>query len=165
MKKSLTITVGVEQRGAGMIVAVILLSGLLLIALAGLRTASTELQMARNYEEEKNAFQTAQAAIDFVSSDTDNLPTVGALNVAVVVALPVGTTLSPTPFTHISGDLLTVESERTIDCGLPLRLKGGSSLRTFSTFSYKISSDINKQASGRGRASLRQGYTVLGPKC
>lgn len=165
MQNRQTITIGVEQRGAGMIVAVILLSGLLLIALAGLRTASTELQMARNYEEEKNAFQTAQAAIDFVSSDKINLPTVGALNVANSVTLPVGTQSSPTPFAHLSGDVLTAEVARTIDCGLPLRLTGGSSLRTFSTFAYKISSDINKQASGRGRASLRQGFTLLGPKC
>ena len=145
-----------------MIVAVILLSGLLLIALAGLRTASTELQMARNYEEQKNAFQTAQAAIDFVSSNKANLPTVGALQAPQTVPLPTSTHPS---FAQLSGDVLAAEVERTIDCGLPLRLQGGSSLRTFSTFSYKISADINKQASGRGKATLRQGYTVLGPKC
>jgi hypothetical protein len=52
-----------------------------------------------------------------------------------------------------------------LDCGLPPRTTRGSSLVVYSSFGYRIASDVDRIATGRGRSSVRLGYVILGPKC
>ena len=61
-------------------------------------------------------------------------------------------------------DTLSVQATR-IDCQQPERKASGSSLVTYSQTSFRIGVDLDRSASGRGRAGLRQGYAMLGPKC
>jgi Tfp pilus assembly protein PilX len=148
-----------KQRGSGMLAALILILSLTFLGVAATRTSVMELRMARNLEEEMNIFQTAQAAVDSVISDTANLPVSGPL------FTPTTVTLSGTPFDTVTGEVLTAQAERTVDCGPPPRIAKGASLRSFSSFSYRISADVDKLATGKGRSYVRQGYLVLGPKC
>jgi len=148
-----------QQRGAVLAIALIMLTSLTLISTGAVQTALMELKMALNSEEMANAFQTAQAAIDFALSDTDHLPMTGELNTPTTVSV------SGSPFVLASGETLAASAERTIDCGAPPRLGTGSSLLSYSTFSFRVSADLDRSANGRGRSSIRQGYLVLGPKC
>lgn len=147
------------QRGTALLFAFIVLVSLTFIAVSSVRTSVMELRIARNVEENMNAFQTAQAAVDFVKSDSANLPFVGPLNTPSTVALT-GSTFATDP-----DETLVATAERTLDCGQPPRMRAGTSLLAFSSFSYRITADLDKTASGRGKSSIRQGVLVLGPKC
>jgi type IV pilus assembly protein PilX len=53
-----------RQRGAALLVGLLLLSVLTLLAISGMTTASLELQMAGNEQYQERAFQAAEAAIE-----------------------------------------------------------------------------------------------------
>ena len=150
-----------HQAGAVLIVALIMLASLTMIAVAGVDSSSMGLRIARNVEEQSNAFQTAQAGLDVVMSDSDNLPMTGPLNQVVAV------TLSGSPFTAdvSAGESIAAQAERTTDCALPPRIGSGTSMLAYSAFSFRVGADVDRVATGRGRSSLSQGYLVLGPKC
>lgn len=134
---------------------------LTLIALASARTGVMELRMADNDQQNVDALQTAQAAVDWVISDPTNFTTQGALDTATAVTLPSGLFSVNTT----AGESLGASVTRTTDCALPPRTSTASSLVAFSAFSYRIAADVDKTSTGKGKASLREGYTVLGPKC
>lgn len=148
-----------RQRGAALIVCLIFLIALTLIGINAVATSAMGLRMASNTEEELNAFQTAQSAVDAVISDEDNLPTTGPLETPVSVVLP------GAAFYAAAGETITASAARTSECGLPPRLARGSSLRKFSSYGYRVASDVDRIATGRGRSSVRLGYLTLGPKC
>ncbi len=157
----MTVQSPARQRGAALVISLVMLAGLTLMATSAVETAVMGLKIARNSEEAANAFQTAQAAIDFALSDTDLLPMTGNLNTPTDVAV----TGDPFVVDSGAGEELTTVAERTMDCGAPPRLANGSSLLTYSTFSFRIGADLDRTATGRGQSSIRQGYLVLGPKC
>ncbi len=150
-----------RESGTVLVIALVMLASLTLIAVAGVDSASMGLRISRNVEEQMNAFQTAQAAVDVAISDTNNLPMTGPLNQVTSV------TLTGTPFTvDISaGESITADAERTIDCGLPPRIASGTSMLAYSAFSFRVGADIDRLPTGRGASSVRQGYLLLGPKC
>ena len=148
-----------KQQGTVLVIALVMLASLSMISLAAVDSAVLGMHIARNTEEKMNAFQTAQSAVDLAISHTSNLPMTGALGTQTSV------TLTGTPFTSQSGDVVTATAERTIDCGLPPRLGNGTSLLAYSSFSFRVAADIDKTANGRSYSAVRQGYLVLGPKC
>ena len=150
-----------RQRGAVLVISLILLAALTVMAIGAIKTSIMELKIASNSEESTNAFQTAQAAIDFSLSDTNLLPMKGTLNTPTTVAV----TGAPFAVDTRAGETLATTAQRTTDCGAPPRLTSGSSLLAYSAFSFRLSADLNRAATGRGRASIRQGYLILGPKC
>lgn len=147
------------QRGTALLVAMVLLLGVTLISLASVNGSMAELRMASNVEGNTNTFQTALAAIDFVISNTANLPTTGALGVSRAV------TLSGAPFSVTGNDSITAEAARIEDCAPPPRATAASSLMGLSAFSYEVSVQVDKNDSGMGQAAMTQGYILLGPKC
>lgn len=162
------------QRGAALVFAFIFLVALGLIGVASVGTSVMELHMASNAEEEMNAFQTAQSGIDFMASDPSVLPSAGPLNTPVDITLP---TSPVTVFQLSAGETIRSlgstcppntpcgQATRVLECAPPPRVSGGSSLLSFSAFSYRLSSDVDKTATGKGQAALRQGHIVLGAKC
>ncbi len=150
-----------RQSGTVLVIALVMLASLTLIAVAGVDSSSMGLRLARTVEEQINAFQTAQAAVDFAISDTDNLPMTGPLD------SPAAVTLSGTPFAAdtVAGESIDAAAERTADCALPPRIGMGTSMLAYSAFSFRVAADVDRIATGRGRSSIRQGYLVLGPKC
>lgn len=150
-----------RQDGVVLVIVLILLASMTLMATAGVQSSIMGLKISRNVEEVANAFQAAQSAIDFVISDTNNLPMTGPLNDPVDVA----TTGAPFDVNADAGETMQASAERTIDCGVPPRVGQGSSILAYSTFSFRVSAQIDRTTTGRGRSSLREGYMVLGPKC
>jgi hypothetical protein len=122
-------------------VTLIMLAALTLLATGAVENAVVELKIARNAEETDNAFQTAQSVVDSLLYPT--------------AADRLGVT---------APDTLSVRATR-VDCLQPERKASGSSLVTYSQTNFRIGVDLDRSASGRGRAGLRQGYAMLGPRC
>lgn len=150
-----------KQAGTVLIIALIMLASLTMLSMSSVDSAVMGLRISRNVEEQSNAFQTAQAAVDLVISDTDNLPMTGPLFQTTPV------TLAGTPFVADPLESITADAERTTDCGMPPRVSGpgGTSMLAYSAFSFRVGADIDRTPTGRGNSSLRQGYMILGPKC
>ncbi len=53
-----------QQRGAALVVGLLLLVVITVLAISGMNTATTELAMARNDQNYENAFQTAEAGLE-----------------------------------------------------------------------------------------------------
>ena len=156
-----TLAVRRRERGTALVISLIMLAGLTLMATEAVQSAVMALKISRNGEEAANAFQAAQSGIDYVMSDSSLLPMTGELNTPT----PVAVTGSPFVIDTSAGETLAASAERTMDCGAPPRLSSGSSLLTYSTFSFRIAASVDRTATGRGQSSIRQGYLVLGPKC
>ncbi len=154
-----------RERGAVLIITLVLLVGLTLLVVSGVTTSTMELRMAGAVESQTNNFQTAMAAIDFVISDDVNLPKVGPLSVPVTVTLPDDTGINHEVFDVVGTDTITATAARVQDCAPPPRMKNANSLTAFSAFRYEISASIEKNDSGMGRQGMNQGYILLGPKC
>lgn len=148
-----------NQQGTALVISLIMLASLSMISLAAVDSAVLGMHIARNTEEKMNAFQVAQSAVDLAISDTGNLPMTGALQVPVTIPL------SGSAFSAAAGEIIVASAERTIDCGLPPRLANGTSLLSYSSFSFRVAADIDRTANARSHASVRQGYLILGPKC
>ena len=137
-------------------IALFVLVGVTLLAIAAARTSVMELRMASNSESRIAAHQTTMAAVDFSISDSDNLPTVGPLNTPATVSL------TPSIF---AGGAVNASASRTQDCRPPPRARQANSLTAYSAFEFVVSADTDKTATGLGKAGMRMGYILLGPKC
>jgi len=147
------------QRGAVLVISMLLLVAITVLATTAVTMSVMELRMSGNVESRANTFQTAAAAVDFVLSDPAHLPAAGPVHVPSPVAL------AGTPFTVSSGDAISASAARIADCGQPPRMSNATSMNAYSSFSYEIRADVEKNASGMGRAGMVQGYLLLGPKC
>lgn len=66
-----------KQNGAALIIALVFLVAITLLGLTSIRSSTMELRMAVNEETRITALEQAQAMIDLVGSDDDNLPVTG----------------------------------------------------------------------------------------
>ena len=154
-----------RERGAVLIIALVLLTGVTLIAVSGATTSTAELRMAGAMESQSNNFHTAAAAIDFVISDDSNFPTVGPLNVAATVVLPDDPLVDHEVFDVTGDDEINATATRLQDCAPPPRVRSASSLKAFSAFRYEIAVTLDKPDRGMGQTGMTQGFILLGPKC
>lgn len=148
-----------SQRGAVLLIALVLLAGVMVLGISSVSTSVMELRMAGNAESNANDFQTALAAVDQTLSDTANLPTIGPLN------KPKAVSVSGAAFTVHGQDSITAEALRVEDCGLPPRMGSATSLVAYSTFKFEVSAAVDKESSRGGNSGVVQGYTLFGPKC
>lgn len=147
------------QRGAVLVIAMLLLVAITVLATTAVSMSVMELRMSGNVESHANTFQTAAAAVDYVLADPAHLPAVGPINV------PSPVVLAGTPFAISTGDDISATAVRIADCGQPPRMSNATSMNAYSSFSYEARADVEKNASGMGRAGMVQGYLLLGPKC
>jgi Tfp pilus assembly protein PilX len=77
------------ERGAALVVGLILLVILTLLAIAGMSTSTTELVMAGNEQFRRNAATAASAGIERAVAQLDTIPTTLAAAATVVPATPV----------------------------------------------------------------------------
>lgn len=140
-----------SQRGAALVVGLMLLLVVTLLAVTGMNTASTELIMAGNDQFRQNAFQAAEIGIEqgMLNGDFNPGTATEALYSDVVVAGSQGdtftTTITPRP---------TPNS--------PMPAMWGRSWNSFSTFHFDVQS---RGASGRrdGVTTHTQGMFVIAP--
>lgn len=159
MRNSTPTTPRPGQRGAVLVIAMLLLVAITVLSTTAVSMSVMEMRMSNNMESNANTFQTTMAAVDYVLSDISHLPAVGPLNVPTTVAL------AGTPFTFVAGDDVSADAMRIEDCGLPPRMSNATSMTAYSSFRYEVAAEVSKDVSGMGRSAMTQGYLLLGPKC
>ena len=148
-----------RQSGAVLVVSLLLLMAVTVLSTTAVSTSIMELRMSNNTESNVNTFQTAMAAVDYVLSDVNNLPSSGPLNV------PAAVTLAGAPFVVSSGEQINASARRVEDCGVPPRMSNATSMTAYSSFNYQVTAEVVKNNSGMGQAGMVQGYLLFGPKC
>jgi PilX N-terminal len=173
------------QSGAALVVALLILIVITALSLAAMRSSTMQLQMASNDEHRMDAFQTAQAAIDYVISiRTDPVspenyfPVIGGAGYALCTACPgsgypcfprlpenqsctVSTVSLPAP---PFSDYSQVQVLRLPPDLRPPPRGTETSIEKFDAATFQVDSVYDQSAAGRGKAELVQGYIILVPK-
>lgn len=142
-----------RQRGAALVVGMILLLVLTLLAVSGMNTASTELIMAGNEQYRENAFQAAEVGIEQALSNalfnpdksTETYPLAPTQVPGAAVGDLFQTTITPQP-----------------DRNSPQPAMWGNSWNSFSTFHFEVRSQ-GSSATRRAVNVNTQGLFVLSP--
>jgi Tfp pilus assembly protein PilX len=136
-----------DQRGAALVVALLLLLVLTLLGISGMNTASLELVMAGNQQYQANAFRAAESGIE-------RAMIVGKFNPATTSEPIAQTTVTGTTDKYVG----TIKAELG---GLPQGAIWGNSWNSFSTYHFAINSTGTSVRNAK--AVLTQGVAVLAP--
>jgi Tfp pilus assembly protein PilX len=134
------------QRGAVLIISLVLLMVLTILAISTMRTASLGLLMAGNTQYRQNAWQLAQTGIDAVLRA--GIPTTAA-------SCDVATADAPVAIDALGG------SYTTTVCYRGESMAPGNSATRVPTFNYEARTDGTTEQRG-ARARLVQGFAVTG---
>ena len=135
-----------RQRGAVLIISLVLLMVLTILAISTMRTASLGLLMAGNTQYRQNAWQLAQAGIDTMLRAGDPV-TASDCDTAVPDA--------PVAVDELGG------SYTTMVCYRGESITPGNSITRVPTFNYEVHADGTTEQRG-ARARLVQGFAVTG---
>lgn len=138
-----------QQRGAALVVGMIMLMVLTVLAISGMNTATTELALAQNTQYFENAFQAAESGIEEALSrpDTDWDLTAAGVTIARRNVTPTSTVETTVVF-QIAGPVLEVDKP--------------SSLNTFEALHFDANADA--EATRGASAQHRQGFYNIAPK-
>jgi type IV pilus assembly protein PilX len=137
-----------RQKGAALVVGLLLLLVLTLLAISGMNTASLELVMAGNTQFYQNAFQAAETGIEQAIQTADFNP---------------GTSIEGPTTEDIDGtsnDAYTISVERQLN-GAAQPAIWGSTWDSFSTYHFEI--DSAGASARNARANNIQGVAVISP--
>jgi type IV pilus assembly protein PilX len=141
------------QRGAALVVGMLLLLVLTLLAISGMNTASLELAMAGNLQYHENAFRAAEAGVE-------QALVLGMFNPSDPPQRLPETEGETTPIPNTSGDgfaaTITPQLGGVAQGALP-----GSSYMEFSTFHFEVQSDGS--SARNAVATAVQGVAVIAP--
>jgi type IV pilus assembly protein PilX len=131
-----------SQRGAALVVGLLLLLVLTLLAISGMNTATLELVMAGNTQYQQNAFQSAETGIEQAIRDAAFNPSATPETIAVTAD----------KFTATNTPQLNGAAQPAIF---------GSSWNSFSSFHFEIQSTGTSERTAQ--AINRQGVAVIAP--
>ncbi|WP_133716309.1 PilX N-terminal domain-containing pilus assembly protein [Methylocaldum gracile] len=172
------------QKGAALVVSLLILLVVTVVGLAGMRTSTQELRMASNAEDKQTAFQQAQAAIDFLVNNPNLLPVTGSVGFTLCTtnetradgtACNTNTVVLPDPFcddattssgctaNQWSGTSRLRLTRQNPGTGLPPRLLATSSAMFASAY-YLGESRYDATDVGRGADGLGAGLMRIIPK-
>lgn len=138
------------QRGAALIIGLVLLMVLTILGISTMRTASLELLMAGNAQFKENAFQLAESGIENLLAQID----AGALAPLPVVNWEQD--LGQTPITELGGDYALrqrfINDAAITTCG---------SLDTFAAYHFEVESMGRSQRDAE--STQTRGYFLCGP--
>jgi type IV pilus assembly protein PilX len=142
-----------HQRGAALVVGLMLLVVITLLAIGGMNTASVDLVMAGNTQYQQRAFEAAEVGIETILNDGQYTPGGEANNEEEEnVAIP-DPRLPGDKFTYVlSSDL----------CGKPQDAIWGSSKTDFSTYHFRIQS--TGRSARNAQTEHNQGVAKISPK-
>lgn len=151
-----SMTIARKQRGAALIVGLILLVVVTVLAISGMNTATTELAMARNDQNYENAFQAAETGIE-------NALAQGSFNTLA------NTTLTQTVNAHDNVTAVIAFEDETIVPDRAFSLGVGSGIAAFH-FQATATAESNRVAGGgtdtdRDASAVHtQAFYVVGPE-
>jgi type IV pilus assembly protein PilX len=137
-----------SQRGAALVVGLLLLLVLTLLAISGMNTASLELVMAGNTQYYQNAFQAAETGIEEALQQSEFNPATTE------------EALTDVPIPGSSTDVFTARTRRQLD-GQPQPALWGSSWDAFVTYHFEIES--TGRSARNAVATNFQGVAVISP--
>lgn len=145
-----------NQRGTALLVALSFLVVITLISLTSMRSSTTELRLANNYEERVAAEQVAQSGVDNVLGDSNNFIVTGTAGNDKTF------TLDKTIMPEFDSTLMNVKVTEGLTANPPRNL--GVSADKFQGTQFYIEADYNNVDNGRGNAFIGQGLVLLVPK-
>lgn len=156
-----------QQRGAVLIISLVLLTGITLVSLSSLDMGLLELVMSGNEESRMKAFQQAQAGVDAIISDESNFAVSGTAGETNCTAGRSGETCSRTSLT-LPGSFDTgkhwAATERLNPVfGCPPRAFG-TSCDIFRVAHFSVDSRFTDVAARGGRSQVLEGYMVVVPQ-
>jgi type IV pilus assembly protein PilX len=143
------------QRGAALVVGMLLLLVLTLLAISGMNTASLELAMAGNMQFHENAFRAAEAGIEQAMAEGDFNP---------------DPTLPPQRLPETDGETIAIPntSEDAFFATITVALNGnhagalpGSSMGKSVTYHFDVRS--NGQSARNAVSTMDQGVAIIAP--
>jgi type IV pilus assembly protein PilX len=154
MRRSPVISLERTQRGAALVVGMLLLLVLTLLAISGMNTASLELAMAGNAQYSQNAFQASEAGIEQAFR-------AATLNPSAAAQRMPATEGTSTPIPNTGGNDAFVALVTPAMGGAALPALWGSTWDAFSTFHFEILSTGTSVRNAT--AANRQGVAVIAP--
>ncbi|HEY9461590.1 MAG TPA: pilus assembly PilX N-terminal domain-containing protein [Vicinamibacterales bacterium] len=154
MRRSPVISAKHTQRGAALVVGMLLLLVLTLLAISGMNTASLELAMAGNAQYSQNAFQAAEAGVETAFRTATLNPS------AVPQRIPLtDNTYTTMPNTGGNDTFFSVTTPAQGGAALPALW--GSTWDSFSSFHFEV---LSTGRSVRNAIAVnRQGVAVIAP--
>ena len=147
-----------HQRGAALVVCLLLLVVITVLAVSGMNTAVTELAMARNDQARENAFQAAETGVE-ASLVQDTWST--AADVVIGPLVISGTTDSYTATISPEGSTPALSGDRAFSIGP----RSGMREYHFSTTAQGTSKMAAVGSNPRDAATTHiQGFYVIGPE-
>ena len=156
-----------SQRGAVLIMSLVLLVGITLVSLSSLDMGLLELVMSGNEEERMKAFQSAQAGVDAIASDELNFPVAGLAGETNCTATRSGETCTKTSLS-LPDEFDTGKHWANIErlhpvFGCPPRAFG-TSCDIFRVAHFSVDSRYTNVAARGGQSQVLQGYMVVVPQ-
>ena len=154
-----------NQRGAVMIVTLVLLVVLGVMALTSMRTSKLELRMAGNEEIRANAHQIAQALSDAIIATPTMTPVIG--DIGFVLCTPGQPNCGLTSLFMPAGPLAPEVDAGHLSATAQLTAIGppppftNSSADAFLANTYQVTTTYDRTDEGLGRAAITQGLVVL----
>lgn len=143
-----------RQEGAALLTALAFLVIITLVSVTAIRSSTSELRLANNYEVDVTAGQVAQAAIDYTMSNENNFIVTGTEGTKKTVDLTNAITEVKTATTVELTELSTMQPPRGT----------GVSADKFQTTLFNIRGAYDNVAAGKGQRELHQGFLLLIPK-
>ena len=137
-----------RQRGAALVIGLLLLLVLTILGISGMNSASVEFIMAGNDQYRSNAFQAAEAGIE-------QSIIVGTFNPGAVSPPVAGTVPNTTPPDNFTSSILSPLG------AAPQPAIWGNSWNSFSTYHFEIQS--TGTSSRNSRTTHQQGIAVIAP--
>jgi hypothetical protein len=156
-----------SQRGAVLIMSLVLLVGITLVSVSSIDMGLLELVMSGNEEERMKAFQSAQAGVDAITSDELNFPVAGLAGETNCTATRSGETCTKTSLS-LPGEFDTGKHWATIErlhpvFGCPPRAFG-TSCDVFRVAHFAVDSRFTNVAARGGRSQVLEGFMVVVPQ-
>jgi Tfp pilus assembly protein PilX len=145
-----------NQHGTALLVALSFLVVITLISLTSMRSSTTELRLANNFEESVAAEQVAQSGVDNILGNSNNFIVTGTSGTEKTFVL------DKTIMAEFDSALMKVKVIEGLTANPPRNL--GVSADKFQGTQFYIEADYNNVDNGRGNAFIGQGLVLLVPK-
>lgn len=164
-----------RQRGAALVVAIIMLLVMAVFAFSAVRFSNLERKMGSNEEYRIAAFQGAQSVAEATIANPNNTPVFGGVNYTLCTSTaPPGVSCNQNTLTLPDGYLASLVTAGKVTAQVtrsapefqnaPRSANLGSSLTNFTAASFSITGNYDRSSDGYGQEQISQGLILVFPK-
>lgn len=158
-----------KQRGAILVLALIMLVAISLLTVSSVRSSQIGLHMSLNEESRVVAEQSAQAMADYIVSDPVTTPVTGGAGFTVCTPGEPNCNLNNLPIANpslaaaVAANHMSARVQRMAPEFRPPPRIVGSSIDKFTTATFSVTSTFDRSNEALGRQTIVEGVTVLVP--